>query len=101
MSVPDWRPLTREEIREFVRAHEAMSDLKTRRIEAGLCPDCGEPARPQRLYCVTCAERQRQRVLAAYHARHPGAERRSGRRCGLCGRPGHYRPRCEERGGER
>lgn len=46
-----------------------MTELRMRRKEAGLCVNCGRPARPGRVLCPVCAEKNNEAAKRTYYKR--------------------------------
>lgn len=77
-------------------------EWRQKRIEAGICVDCGKPSVSKR-YCANCLYKRAARMRIdrienpeKYHARDRATRerRRNNNQCVICGRPDSY-PECD------
>lgn len=74
-------------------AWDELNEVKARRVQAGICVDCGKRlARPDRLQCWPCGRKMNEASKAIHRARK--GFQPSTRRCGECRKRGHDRRRC-------
>ena len=71
------------------------SERRAERIDKGLCIECGDLARPNRVTCFVCAKRVSKRDMIRYVLSNPKAKV-GARKCSCCRKPGHDRRLCRE-----
>lgn len=70
-------------------------DATTRRVLAGLCTDCGRPARRGRLLCADHSVRKNRYFREKMRASSGTGLTREHFKCGMCGCEGHDRRTCD------